>query len=591
MSIAGVLPRGLPRRAAPRRVVQGARTSLSVYRALASEPQRARIAEAPALHSEPWQRLLAQAPRQRRGPAGAWRGRVDALALRTRFSDARVFAAQQPERPSARLLYALLEQARVEALGARLFPGMRQNLAVLALERWHRARPETVVRTADAWVDTVALLARVPLQAPLPAPAQRSLASGWRQWLSAAQADALEQLAARLDDQQAYARAARILIAAVLGPDSLQPAPLIPSPEPPAQQGKAQSPQPAEQPQPRPLAAVPASGDPLVWAEQGHTERRASISAMAQPSDYRVFSRVFDEVVEAASLCEPSVLVEHRRQLDALAAPHLRTLARWAHRLQRRLMALQVRRWQFDLEEGLLDAARLSRVVTQPLEPLAYKRESDTRFPDTVVTLLIDASGSMRGRPIATAAVCAELLGRALEHCGVRSEVLGYTTRAWRGGRARQQWLRAGRPANPGRLSELRHIVFKRADEPWRRARAGLGALLDEDLLKENIDGEALLWAQSRLMRRSEPRRILLVISDDAPMDESTAQANGGDYLEQHLRAVIGRIERDARIELAAIGIGHAVGSYYRRAVTIRGPEELGEAVVLQLFDMLQPAT
>jgi cobaltochelatase CobT len=569
------------------------RTSFSVYRALASAPDRP--AQMPQLTSEPWQRLLAEAPRPRRPlPSGAWRGRLDALALRTRLSNARIFAALAPERPAARLLYSLLEQARVETLGSRGFPGIRENLAALALERWHRARPQSVLRTGDAWVETFGLLARAPLGAPLPALAQHALLPGWRQWMSATEAASLERLAGLLDDQLAFARQSREVIGAVLGREALEP-PAAPAPAP-AQHEESE--EPGVQPRVKSEASAEqatesaVSGDPMAWQELAHTTRPEPLAsaAPARPFVYRIFTTAFDEIVEPEALCNPAELATRRRELDELAAPHLRSLARWAHRLQRRLMTLQMRSWQFDLEEGLLDASRLSRVVTQPLEPLAYKQENEARFPDTVVTLLIDASGSMRGRPIATAAVCAELLGRVLEQCGVRSEMLGFTTRAWRGGAARLQWVSSGSPAHPGRISELRHILFKRADQPWRRARAGLGALLEPSLLKENIDGEALLWAQGRLMRRPEPRRILLVISDGAPMDEATLEANGADYLERHLREVIRRIEHESAIELAAIGIGHAVDRYYRRAVTVRGPEELGEAVVHQLFDLLEAA-
>ena len=263
-----------------------------------------------------------------------------------------------------------------------------------------------------------------------------------------------------------------------------------------------------------------------------------------------------------------------------------RGITRWAHRLQRRLMALQLRSWQFDRDDGLLDAARLTRLVTHPLEPLAYKQESEAAFPDTVVALLIDNSGSMRGTPIVTAAVCAELLGRVLERCGVKSEILGFTTGGWRGGRARAQWAANGRPIHPGRITELRHIVYKHADEPWRRARERLGLMLEPDLLKENVDGEALLWAHQRLLRRAEQRRVLLVISDGAPLDEATVEANGARYLERHLQTVIEWIETRSAVELAAVGIGHDVARYYRRAVTLPSAADLGEALVVQLLDL-----
>jgi cobaltochelatase CobT len=267
-------------------------------------------------------------------------------------------------------------------------------------------------------------------------------------------------------------------------------------------------------------------------------------------------------------------------------------VARLANRLQRRLMAQQNRAWEFDLEEGLLDPARLSRVVVDPLHPLSFKQEKDTSFRDTVVTLLLDNSGSMRGRPITVAATCADILARTLERCGVKVEILGFTTRAWKGGQSREAWLAAGKPANPGRLNDLRHIIYKSADAPWRRARKNLGLMMREGLLKENIDGEALDWAHRRLLARTEQRRILMMISDGAPVDDSTLSVNAGNYLERHLRWVIEEIETRSPVELIAIGIGHDVTRYYRRAVTIVDAEELGGAMtekLAELFDEKEP--
>jgi cobaltochelatase CobT len=332
-----------------------------------------------------------------------------------------------------------------------------------------------------------------------------------------------------------------------------------------------------------------ASGDPMAVPELLSAARAAISPGPPPAAAYHVYTRAFDQIVTADELCDAHALARHRRALDARFARQLAGIRRWAHRLQRRLLALQMRSWRFDLEDGVLDAARLSRVVTHPLEPLAYKQESESEFPDTVVTLLLDNSGSMRGLPIATAALCAEVLGRVLERCGVRTEVLGFTTRGWDGGNARTQWRAAGRPPHPGRLTELRHILYKSAEEPWRRARERLGLMLEDSLLRENIDGEALLWAHERLMSRAEPRRILLVISDGAPMDDATLAANDAGYLDRHLRTVIDAIERDARVELAAVGIGHDVSQYYRRAVTLPGPQDLGEAIVTELLDLLEP--
>src|SRR5271168_3234555 len=306
---------------------------------------------------------------------------------------------------------------------------------------------------------------------------------------------------------------------------------------------------------------------------------------------YRAFSVASDEVVEADQLCDADELSRLRHLLDQQLAHLQSVIARLANRLQRRLMAKQTRSWEFDLEEGMLDAARLSRIVTNPAYPLSYKREKDTDFRDTVVSLLIDNSGSMRGRPIGVAAMSADILARTLERCNVKVEILGFTTRAWKGGQSREKWITAGKPSNPGRLNDLRHIIYKPADAPWRRARRNLGLMLREGILKENIDGEALLWAHSRLLMRTEQRRILMVISDGAPVDDSTLSVNPGNYLEKHLRQAIDMIETRSPVELLAIGIGHDVTRYYRRAVTIVDAEQLGGTVMEQLAALFDEKT
>jgi len=304
------------------------------------------------------------------------------------------------------------------------------------------------------------------------------------------------------------------------------------------------------------------------------------------PAVYRAFTGQFDEVVPADALCDSDELTRLRALLDQQLSHLQSIIARLANRLQRRLLAKQTRSWEFDLEEGLLDCARLSRVVTNPAYPLSYKREKETTFRDTVVTLLIDNSGSMRGRPITVAAMSADILARTLERCGVKVEILGFTTRAWKGGQSRERWIAAGKPPNPGRLNDLRHIIYKAADAPWRRARRSLGLMLREGILKENIDGEALAWAHARLIARPEQRRILLVISDGAPVDDSTLSVNPGNYLERHLREIIGMIERTSPVQLAAIGIGHDVTRYYRRAVTIVDAEQLGGTMLDKLSEL-----
>lgn len=315
---------------------------------------------------------------------------------------------------------------------------------------------------------------------------------------------------------------------------------------------------------------------------------RPNLPPDREKTAYKIFSTRFDEVIEAEDLCEPEELTRLRAYLDQQLQQLQGVVARLANRLQRRLQAKQNRSWDFDLEEGYLDAARLSRVVTDPSNPLSFKMERDTDFRDTVVTLLIDNSGSMRGRPITVAAMSADILARTLERCGVKTEVLGFTTRAWKGGQSREAWMADNKPAQPGRLNDLRHIVYKQADAPWRRARRNLGLMMREGLLKENIDGEALIWAYQRLMGRPEQRRILMVISDGAPVDDSTLSVNPGNYLEKHLRQVIEEIETRSPVELIAIGIGHDVTRYYRRAVTIVDAEQLGGAMTDKLAELFE---
>ena len=328
-----------------------------------------------------------------------------------------------------------------------------------------------------------------------------------------------------------------------------------------------------------------ADGDPGDDGEEGMQPVRPNRppADLSPQFDYRVWTTQFDEVIAATELCDADELARLRTYLDQQLVHLQSTVSKLANRLQRRLMAQQNRSWDFDQEEGLLDAARLARVVVSPGSSLSYKIERDTEFRDTVVTLLIDNSGSMRGRPISIAAISADILARTLERCGVKTEILGFTTRAWKGGQSRETWLAAGRPPQPGRLNDVRHIVYKKADEPWRRARDSLGLMMREGLLKENIDGEALLWAHGRMLARPEERRILMVISDGAPVDDSTLSVNSGSYLERHLRQVIDWIEKKSPVELVAIGIGHDVTRYYSRAVTIMDAEQLGGTIIEQL--------
>ena len=545
------------------------------------------------------------------------RGAADSAALRLRHHDSRLHARVAPMDIEARGVFDALETARVEALGARAMGGIKGNLAQLTEARVHgdaivRARNAEEVPLATA----VGLIARERLTGEAPpraAVAGLKLVSDWIEQKAAAELDAL---AFTLDDQAAFAKLSRRLLEDL----DLATAEDISDDEPreagdDAEGDEGGSEDKAEQDD----DGTPGGGDVEMRSEQaeddsaegdsseemeaGEDEAPAgddpSESVIASPgrrnwdlspeSDYKAFTTRFDEIIEAAELCDEEELGRLRAYLDQQMAGLQNVVTRLANRLQRRLMAQQARSWDFDQEEGMLDAARLARVVVNPAHALSFKIERDVEFRDTVVSLLIDNSGSMRGRPIAIAAICADILARTLERCGVSTEILGFTTRGWKGGQSREAWLSAGRPPSPGRLNDLRHIVYKRADEPYRRSRRNLGLMMREGLLKENIDGEALLWAHNRLIARPEERRILMVISDGAPVDDSTASANGGSYLERHLRQVIEWIEKRSSVELIAIGIGHDVTRYYERAVTIMDADQLAGAMVdqlAQLFDM-----
>jgi cobaltochelatase CobT len=543
------------------------------------------------------------------------RGAADAVALRLRHHNSALHQGAAPLDVDARAVFDALETARVEALGARTMPGVRANLAELTEARV-RADAITRARTAEEvpLATALGLLARERLtQASPPRAAEPGLALV-RDWIEERAGTDLDGLGLALDDQTAFAALARKLLEDLELAAAEDPSEEAPDEGGDEEQGEDsgqdesegenedQSPsagememraeQTEEGGEDQDISADDMDGDEGQPGEEGdesaqpRANRRASEPELA--GDYRAFTTGFDEVVEAHDLCDEEELARLRAYLDGQMGQVSGVVTRLANRLQRRLMAQQARSWDFDQEEGLLDAARLARVVVSPGHSLSYKVERDTEFKDTVVSLLIDNSGSMRGRPISIAAMSADILARTLERCGVATEILGFTTRAWKGGQSREAWLADGRAPNPGRLNDLRHILYKRADEPYRHARRNLGLMMREGLLKENIDGEALLWAHSRLIARPEERRILMIISDGAPVDDSTASANGGAYLEKHLRQVIGWIESRSPVELAAIGIGHDVTRYYRRAVTIMDAEQLGGALVDQLAGLFE---
>jgi cobaltochelatase CobT len=546
------------------------------------------------------------------------RGHSDSMALRLACHDTSVHRRLAPDGQAARAVYDAVEQARVDAIGSRRMAGVASNITAMLEDRYHRGgKYEDITDRADAPLEeAIALMVRERLTGQKPPAAATKIVDLWRDFVEDRAGPDLDRLLKNIESQREFARSVRELLSSL---DMADDAALDADDEEnqdesdaeqEQQQGEGENEQDAqgdkaeaevsddgdeemeegasEAPE-APTGELPDEADEADSEDASESWRPPS-SRHNEPRgpDYKAFTQKFDEVIHAEDLCDPDELTRLRAYLDKQLAHLQGVVGRLANRLQRRLMAQQNRAWEFDLEEGTLDPARLPRIVTDPFQPLSFKHEKDTNFRDTVVTLLLDNSGSMRGRPITVAATCADILARTLERCGVKVEILGFTTRAWKGGQAREMWLQSGKPANPGRLNDLRHIVYKAADAPWRRARKNLGLMMREGLLKENIDGEALDWAHKRLLGRPEQRRILMVISDGAPVDDSTLSVNPGNYLERHLRYVIEEIETRSPVELIAIGIGHDVTRYYRRAVTIVDAEELGGVMTEKLAELFE---
>jgi len=544
------------------------------------------------------------------------RGHADSIALRLACHDPAMHRRLQPAGQQARAVFEAVEQARVEAIGARRMDGVAQNLTAMLDERFHRGKFDEITDRADAPIeDALALMVRERLTGMSPPPAAKRLVDLWRPLIEDRAGSDLDRLESLVEDQRQFSDVVHDLLDALeMGEDrshdsededegeedrrkqesgedgeaadsdemqrmSMEDTQVSSEDMPDAAAEAAEAPT-ADMADDTDMGDAETPGEPQRPRHFGANEPRGP--------DYRAFTGKFDETIAAEDLCEAEELDRLRGYLDKQLSHLQGVVARLANRLQRRLMAQQNRSWEFDLEEGQLDPARLSRVIVDPLHALSFKAEKDMRFRDTVVTLLLDNSGSMRGRPITVAATCADILARTLERCGVKVEILGFTTRAWKGGQSREHWLTAGKPANPGRLNDLRHIIYKSADAPWRRARKNLGLMMREGLLKENIDGEALDWAHKRLLARTEQRKILMMISDGAPVDDSTLSVNPGNYLERHLRWIIEEIETRSPVELIAIGIGHDVTRYYRRAVTIVDAEELGGAMTEKLAELFE---
>jgi cobaltochelatase CobT len=539
------------------------------------------------------------------------RGAADSVALKLRHHDEATHAARTPGRREAREVFDALEQARVEAVGGKFMSGIAANLRARQSEQAEAEGYDRMTRKDQLPLTAaLSLLARERLTGePVPEAARR-VVDLWRDSLGPRADDALAEMARNAEDQDAFGRSARKLLAAL----DLAEAEVESESEESQDQEDEGSETSGAQDQSGEGESKPQESESIMGAQPEQTQgeageeeqdgeeeegaaaegedrpggpqQRKEVPVTDDASVYRAYTRQFDEEISADDLCDPEELARLRQQLDQQLSHLQGVVSKLANRLQRRLMAQQQRSWEFDLEEGTLDVARLARIVASPTHSLTYKREREADFRDTVVTLLIDNSGSMRGRPITVAAMCCDILARTLERCAVKVEILGFTTRAWKGGQSRERWVQDGKPRNPGRLNDLRHVVYKAADAPWRRARKNLGLMLREGLLKENIDGEALDWAYKRLLTRPEHRRILMVISDGAPVDDSTLSVNPGNYLERHLRKVIHDIEGRDIVELIAIGIGHDVTRYYRRAVTIVDAEELGGTMMKKLAEL-----
>ncbi|MDW4497469.1 cobaltochelatase subunit CobT [Sulfitobacter sp. D35] len=541
------------------------------------------------------------------------RGTADALALHRRYHNGQTHARYQPQGEMARDLYEAMETARCEAMGARDMPGTAQNIdAKIAWEAMRKGYDQ-VRQSSDVPLSVAAgyLIRHLATGRDMPAGARNAMEL-WRGFIEDQAGGTLDDVQGTLDDQAAFAKFARQIISDLGYGDQLgeDPDEIDEDQQDEAEDGDEEDQEPDSTGQDDQEDEADASPEQSQDEQQDAAEAQVSMDDMAdqelgeeaempegeapleppapQPAseadpDYLVFLSDHDEIIHAEDLAEPVELERLRAYLDQQLEPLKGAVGRLANKLQRRLQAQQNRSWEFDLEEGILDAGRLARVVANPTTPLSFKVEKDTEFRDTVVTLLLDNSGSMRGRPISIAAICADVLARTLERCNVKVEILGFTTRAWKGGQAREAWLNEGRPQQPGRLNDLRHIIYKSADAPWRRTRTNLGLMMKEGLLKENIDGEALEWAHRRMLGRAEARKILMVISDGAPVDDSTLSVNPASYLEKHLRDVIAMVEKRKAVELLAIGIGHDVTRYYDRAVTITDVDQLAGAMTEQL--------
>jgi cobaltochelatase CobT len=539
------------------------------------------------------------------------RGAGDAYALRRAYHEDRLHDQYRPQSAEGAAMFEAAEQARVEAIGSLAMKGVAANLTAGLEQRLNaRGLAKARVRADVPIADALGLIVREKLTGQAPPDCAKTAVELWRDWIESRAGKDLEKLGDAIRDQKAFAKVTRTILKDLnFGEESDLDSESDDTGEDADENSENQEGDSEEdanaQGETSEADLKEAEGEETQDADaEMRAEQTEEMGDATEPEDamkpwrpeqpfahsdawgYKIHTIQFDETIEASELCDAEELARLRAFLDQQLAAMQGVVSRLANKLQRLLMAQQNRTWEFDLEEGMLDTSRLPRIIIDPMYPLSFKREKDMTFRDTVVTLLLDNSGSMRGRPIMVAAMCADILARTLERCAVKTEILGFTTRAWKGGQSREKWIADGKPPHPGRLNDLRHIIYKAADEPWRRARRNLGLMMREGLLKENIDGEALMWAHNRIVHRPEQRKILMVISDGAPVDDSTLSVNAGNYLERHLRHVIEEIEDKSSVELAAIGIGHDVTRYYRKAVTIVDAEQLGGAMTEQLISL-----
>ncbi len=541
------------------------------------------------------------------------RGEADKIALKIKYHDPVLHSKHIPSSDLSSQIFQLAEESRIEAVGSKNLVGIKKNLQNLVVEKFKETiLPVPGGEDKEALVNALHLVIREKITGSN-SPSNTSVSlEKWRPWINNKIGNLLNQLAENTTNQEVFAKYTKELLSALHADIGER------DPNDDGENEDTEDNNPDENEENDSSAESESDNDEDAGLDSSSDaqENDQEIQGETQDADadnedeesegeivpnplsgdnisknninynYQVFSTKYDEIVNATELCEEDELNRLRGTLDKQLENLQGAIARLANKLQRKLQAKQNRSWNFDLEEGMLDASKLARVITQPLFPLSYKQEKDMKFRDTIVTLLIDNSGSMRGRPITIAAICADIMARTLERCGVKVEILGFTTKAWKGGQSREQWINEGKPTYPGRLNDLRHIIYKPADSPWRRAKNSLGLMLREGILKENIDGEALIWAHERLLGRLEDRKILMVISDGAPVDDTTLSSNSGNYLELHLKQVISFIENRSPVELVAIGIGHDVTRYYDKAVTLTDAEQLGGAVTEQLADL-----